>query len=92
MHPNLARANHLEPRNRNADDLADVRPERHPVRLVRDNVVTSGVGVADLPESLVVDRSRFEGIVDRLIYAKPVKREKVKIAKRKPQQIIPPEE
>jgi hypothetical protein len=41
-------------------------------------------------KSLKVDRKKFEGIVKSLLHSKPVKREKVKIAKRKPQQLIPP--
>jgi hypothetical protein len=43
-------------------------------------------------KSLKVDRNKFEGIVKNLLHSKPVKREKVKIAKRKPKQLIPPQE
>jgi hypothetical protein len=42
-------------------------------------------------KSLKVDRKKFEGIVKSLLRSKPVKREKVKIAKHKPQQLIPPQ-
>ena len=41
-------------------------------------------------KSLKVDREKFEGIVQNLLQSKPLKRSKVKVAKRKPQQIIPP--
>jgi hypothetical protein len=43
------------------------------------------------PKELLVDRRKFEGIVKNLLHSKPMKREKVKIAKRKPQQLIPPQ-
>ncbi len=42
-------------------------------------------------KSLKVDRKKFEGIVQGLLNAKPIKREKVKVSKRKPDTIIPPE-
>jgi len=41
-------------------------------------------------KSLKVDRKKFEGLVQNLLHSKPVKREKVKIAKRKPEKLIPP--
>lgn len=41
-------------------------------------------------KSLKVDRQEFEGIVKRLLDAKPVKREDVKTAKKKPAKLIPP--
>ena len=41
-------------------------------------------------KSLKVDRSQFEGIVKRLLDAKPLKREDVKVSKKKPEKLIPP--
>jgi hypothetical protein len=41
-------------------------------------------------KSLKVDREKFEGIVKSLLQAKPVKREDVKVSKRKPEKLIPP--
>jgi len=41
-------------------------------------------------KSLKVDRKKFEGIVQNLLQSKHVKREKVKVAKRKPAKLIPP--
>jgi hypothetical protein len=41
-------------------------------------------------KKLIVDRQKFEGMVKRLLDSKPVKREKVKIDKKKPAQLIPP--
>jgi hypothetical protein len=38
-----------------------------------------------------VDREKFEGIVKNLLDTKPLKRSKVKIAKRKPEKLIPPQ-
>jgi hypothetical protein len=43
-------------------------------------------------KSLKVDRKQFEGIVQNLLNAKPMKREKVKIAKKKPRKLFPPDE
>jgi hypothetical protein len=40
--------------------------------------------------SLKVDREKFEGIVRNLLHGKPVKREDVKVSKRKPEKLIPP--
>lgn len=40
---------------------------------------------------LKVDRAKFEGIVKRLIESDPVKREDVKVEKKKPGKLIPPE-
>lgn len=42
-------------------------------------------------KSLKVDRKKFEGIVKNLLDTKPVKREDVKISKRKPEKLIPPQ-
>jgi hypothetical protein len=42
-------------------------------------------------KSLVVDRQKFEGIVQSLLQSKPVKRAKVKVAKKKPAKLIPPQ-
>jgi hypothetical protein len=41
-------------------------------------------------KSLKVDREKFEGIVKNLLHAKPVKREDVKVSKKKPEKLIPP--
>jgi hypothetical protein len=42
-------------------------------------------------KSLKVDRKKFEGIVKNLLQADPVKREDVKVGKRKPGKLIPPQ-
>ena len=42
-------------------------------------------------KSLKVDRAKFEGIVQNLLNSKPLKRSKVKVAKRKPEKLIPPQ-
>jgi len=42
-------------------------------------------------KSLKVDREKFEGMVKRLLHSKPVKREDVKVSKRKPEKLIPPQ-
>ncbi len=42
-------------------------------------------------KSLKVDRKKFEGIVQNLLHTKPIKREKVKVAKRKPEKLFPPQ-
>ncbi len=42
-------------------------------------------------KSLKVDRAKFEGIVQNLLQSKPIKREKVKVTKKKPAQLIPPQ-
>ncbi|MFY9560015.1 MAG: hypothetical protein WAQ52_07265 [Terriglobales bacterium] len=42
-------------------------------------------------KSLKVDRQKFEGIVQSLLQSKPMKREKVKVAKKKPAKLIPPQ-
>jgi len=42
-------------------------------------------------KTLKVDRRKFEGIVQNLLHSKPIKREKVKIAKKKPAKLIPPQ-
>jgi hypothetical protein len=41
--------------------------------------------------SLKVDRDKFEGLVKRLLHTEPVKREDVKISKKKPEKLIPPQ-
>lgn len=43
-------------------------------------------------KSLKVDRKKFEGIVRNLLASTPLKREKVKIAKKKPEKLIPPQQ
>jgi hypothetical protein len=40
-------------------------------------------------KSLKVDRKKFEGIVKNLLHSKPVKREDVKVSKKKPEKLIP---
>jgi hypothetical protein len=40
-------------------------------------------------KSLKVDRQQFEGIVKNLLQSKPLKREDVKVSKKKPQKLIP---
>jgi len=42
-------------------------------------------------KSLTVDRKKFEGIVKNLLHSKPLKREDVKVSKKKPQKLIPPQ-
>ncbi len=42
-------------------------------------------------KSLKVDREKFEGIVKKLLHFKPMKREDVKVSKRKPEKLIPPQ-
>jgi len=42
-------------------------------------------------KSLKVDRAQFEGIVKNLLRSKPLKREDVKVSKRKPEKLIPPQ-
>jgi len=42
-------------------------------------------------KKLLVDRKQFEGIVRNLINTKPVKREDVKVGKKKPGKLIPPQ-
>lgn len=42
-------------------------------------------------KSLKVDRKKFEGIVQNLLQAKPLKREKIKVAKKKPEKLFPPQ-
>jgi hypothetical protein len=37
------------------------------------------------------DRKEVEGIVQRLLDTKPVKREDVKVSKKKPEKLIPPQ-
>lgn len=45
----------------------------------------------DFNRDLKVDRGKFEGIVKSLLNAPPTKREDVKISKKKPQRLIPPQ-
>jgi hypothetical protein len=40
-------------------------------------------------KSLKVDRDQFEGIVKNLLATKPLKREDVKVSKKKPAKLIP---
>jgi hypothetical protein len=42
-------------------------------------------------KTLKVDREKFEGIVQNLLNTKPVKREDMKVNKRKPEKLIPPQ-
>jgi len=42
-------------------------------------------------KSLKVDRDHFEGIVKNLLHSKPLKRKDVKVSKRKPEKLIPPQ-
>jgi hypothetical protein len=42
-------------------------------------------------KSLKVDRKRFEGIVQNLLRTKPLKRSKVKVEKKKPEKLFPPQ-
>lgn len=42
-------------------------------------------------KSLRVDRDQFEGIVKNLLQSKPLKRENVRISKKKPGKLIPPQ-
>ena len=44
-----------------------------------------------MKKTLIVDRKKFEGIVKNLLQSKPVKRDDVKPAKKKPHKVIPPE-
>ena len=42
-------------------------------------------------KSLKVARDQFEGIVKSLLQSKPLKREDVKVTKKKPEKLIPPQ-
>jgi hypothetical protein len=42
-------------------------------------------------KTLRVDRQKFEKIVQSMLQSKPMKREKVKVAKKKPAKLIPPQ-
>jgi len=42
-------------------------------------------------KSLKVDRAKFEGIVKNLLTTPHVKREDVKVEKKKPEKVIPPQ-
>jgi hypothetical protein len=41
-------------------------------------------------KSLKVDRDQFEKIVKKMIETEPLKREDVKVSKKKPEKLIPP--
>jgi hypothetical protein len=41
-------------------------------------------------KSLKVNRKKFEGIVQSLLDSPPLKREKIKTAKKKPEKLFPP--
>ena len=41
-------------------------------------------------KSLKVDREKFTRIVKNLLETKPIKREDVKVSKKKPEKLIPP--
>jgi hypothetical protein len=41
-------------------------------------------------KKLLVDRKKFEGIVKQMLETDPLKREDVKVSKKKPQKLIPP--
>jgi hypothetical protein len=45
----------------------------------------------EMAKTLKVDREKFEGIVKNLLQGKPVKRSNVKVSKRKPEKLIPPQ-
>ena len=42
-------------------------------------------------KSLKVDRAKFEEIVQNLLASKPMKRENVKVSKKKPEKLFPPQ-
>jgi hypothetical protein len=42
-------------------------------------------------KSLKVDRKKFEGIVQNLLQTPHLKREDVKVSKKKPEKLIPPQ-
>ncbi|MGD0506424.1 MAG: hypothetical protein ABSA27_01420 [Terriglobales bacterium] len=42
-------------------------------------------------KTLKVNRKQFEGIVKNLLQSKPLKRKDVKVSKRKPEKLIPPQ-
>jgi bacterioferritin (cytochrome b1) len=42
-------------------------------------------------KSLKVDREKFEGVVKSLLKTPPLKREDVRVAKKKPEKLIPPQ-
>jgi hypothetical protein len=52
-------------------------PITHPFRKVREKNGAPG--------------DKFEGIVKSLLQSKPLKRENVKVSKRKPEKLIPPQ-
>lgn len=57
----------------------------------KGNAQPSSLDEAMAKKSLVVDRKKFEGIVKNLLVSPPVKREDVKISKKKPHKVIPPQ-
>lgn len=42
-------------------------------------------------KSLKVDRAKFEGIVQSLLQSKHIERNKIKVEKKKPEKLIPPQ-
>jgi len=42
-------------------------------------------------KTLKVDRDKFEGIVRNLLRSDPIKRDDVKVSKKKPEKLIPPQ-
>lgn len=46
---------------------------------------------ANSKKSLTVDRAQFEGIVRTLIHSAPLKRDDVKVSKKKPEKLFPPQ-
>lgn len=44
-----------------------------------------------MAKSLKVDRKKFEGIVQSLLQTPPMRREDVKVSKKKPEKLIPPQ-
>lgn len=42
-------------------------------------------------KTLKVNRKKFEGIVQNLLDSPPLKREKIKTAKKKPEKLFPPQ-
>jgi hypothetical protein len=42
-------------------------------------------------KSLKVDRKKFEGIVKNLLQTPPLRRDEVKLDKKKPEKLIPPQ-
>ena len=73
------------------DEQAKIQAMRRPqTRRRAPKGEHSELGTA-FQEDLKVDRGKFEGIVKRLLEAHPVKREDVKVGKKKPEKLIPPQ-